>query len=148
MHNRLPLSMCVANPMWVAATLRGMHTNGHDAHPDHRHLEAWAYEVPHLTPGHVGHRRAGQLPLARPYYTCVLCFHEAHGHICKVSLHTCLVPLAFCPLVRGRVSRLPYCSGVPPVVGTPPLCQSASSRLRASVSSSPSFAFPICLNGP
>ena len=63
-HNRLPLSMCVAHPMWVATTLRGIHTNGHDAHPDHRHHESWAYEVPHLTPGHVGHRRTGQLPLA------------------------------------------------------------------------------------
>ena len=58
----------------------------------------------------------------------------------------CLVPLAFCPPVRGRVLQLPHCSGVPPVVGACPLfvCR----RLRASLSSSPTFAFPICLNSP
>ena len=45
------------------------------------------HEVPHLTRGHVGHRRAGQLPLAGPYYTYVLGFHEVHDHICKASFH-------------------------------------------------------------
>ena len=29
----------------------------------------------------------GQLPLAGPYYTCVLCFHDVHGHVCKAPLH-------------------------------------------------------------
>ena len=58
------------------------------------------------------------------------------------------VPLAFCPPVRGRVAapllqwRTSRCWCVSP------LCMSAPCRLRASVSSSPSFAFPDCLNSP
>ena len=35
--------------MRVSARLQGIHTNGHNAHPDHRHRESWEYEVPHLT---------------------------------------------------------------------------------------------------
>ena len=105
-HNRLPLSMCVAHPMWVAATLRGIHTHGHDAYLDHRHRESWAYEVPHLTPGHVGHRCAGQLPLAGPHYTCVLCFHEVHSRVCKASLHCQRVWFPWpSALVSGAVRR-------------------------------------------
>ena len=43
------------------------------------------------------------------------------------------------PLLQWRTSRCWRLS---------PLCMSASCRLRASVSSNPSFAFPICLNSP
>ena len=74
----------------------------------------------------------------------VLCFDEAHGHVCKGSLHRQSVWLP-CPfdLLFGASCR---CSPVAPAyLLLLPLCMSALCRLLASVSNSPALAFPTCL---
>ena len=114
------LPMCVAHPMQVAATLRVVHSNGHYAHPDHRHHEL----------GHMKYHASPLVMLGIGVWALYLCIvlpftYAKCRYIVTVFgspglLPSCLGPCVAAPLLPWRTSR---CWRLVP------LCMSASCRL-------------------